>query len=67
MCSREKGSDSFTRNPSYNEHLLIITFLAILETAKLGMSAGIYYITFSLYYSQTLFLFTVTSLAGLIN
>ena len=35
MCSREKCGDSFARNPSYNEHLFIITFLAILETAKL--------------------------------
>lgn len=66
MCSREKCGDSFA-DPSYNEHLFIITFLAILQTARLWMNAGIYYITFSLYYCQTLFLFTIISLAGLIN
>lgn len=67
MCSREKCGDSSVRNLSYNEHLFIITFLAILETAKLWLNAGIYYITFFLYYSQTLFLFTIIFLADLIN
>lgn len=36
MCSREECGNSFARNLSYNEHLFIITFLAITETTKLN-------------------------------
>lgn len=63
MCSREKRGDSLAKSARYNEHLFIITFLAMIQTAKRWINLGIYTLL-SFCIIGTCFFFLFTTIYG---